>query len=49
MPKGPGHEKLKACVRQVSAKGKDTSASYAVCTASLQKAGIRLKGKKKGK
>lgn len=49
MPKGPGHEKLKSCVRQVSAKGKDTSASYAICTASLQKAGILPKGKKKGK
>lgn len=49
MPKGPGHEKLKSCVRQVSAKGKNTSASYAICTASLQKAGILPKGKKKGK
>jgi len=38
---GPGHtpEVLKHCVRAVAAKGKDTSSAFAICTASLQKAG----------
>lgn len=47
---------LKRCVRQVKANGKSSSAAYAICTKSMQKAGnisksgkATAKGKKRGK
>ena len=41
-------KKLESCVKKVS-KTKSKDAAYGICTASLQKAGVMKKAKKKGK
>ena len=42
-------KKLKSCVTQVIKQGKSESSAYAICTASLQKAGVMKKGTSKKK
>lgn len=44
MPEGKKHhtEKFRACVEQVTAKGDSEESAYAICTASMQKAGEPL-------
>src|SRR6266496_226176 len=40
MPDRPHHTaKMKSCVEKVMSKGKDESRAYAICTASMKKAG----------
>lgn len=40
-------QKLKRCVLDVMKQGKTQSSAYAICTASLQKAGVMKKGSSK--
>jgi DnaJ-domain-containing protein 1 len=43
MPGRPHHsDKMRSCVEQLQAKGKDKATAFAICTASLQKAGEEI-------